>query len=457
MSRVVAGVLAGAALSVGAWTAPAAGAGPAVAEDPGLAGGQQWYLRNDGGDGGAVDADIDAPEAWTTAQGAGALVAVIDSGCDTAHPDLDGQLWDNPGELDNGRDDDLNGFVDDLHGVDLHDRDGDPTDQEGHGTHIAGVIAAAADGAGIVGVAPHADVMCVRVLGADGEGPLRTIADGVDYATAHGADIINLSLGVNIKTNADQVGADELGAAIRRAEGTGILVVCAAGNDGADFRALRSFPSTMEAHTRNVLGVAATDRADLMPSWSDFDAHGQGLLGAPGEQILSTAMTSSGEHWKHMSGTSMAAPMVSGAAALIVSARPRLWAPAIRAALRAGADRLPSLAGKVAAGRRLNAAGALAALDADRRAPSGGKIRRVRAGGRQITVQAAGARDSSPVTYHLVIDGHLRAAAQPSRSAQAVQLTAPAPAGRRHVSVLAVDQAGNMRRLPAARTVTVRR
>lgn len=255
-------------------------------------------------------ADIEAPRAWDRAPSArGVVVAVVDSGVFLSHPDLASAVWTNEGEVpDNGLDDDDNGFVDDVHGWDFVEQDADPspggTDPySSHGTHVAGIIGAVSDnGRGVSGVAPGVLVMPVRVM-AGRSGRSDWIADGIDYAVANGARVVNLSLGGSYSRLIDE--------AIARAWRAGVVVVAAAGNEGAGEA---SFPASSQVP--GVLGVAATDRHDELANFSNF---GPGVdLTAPGVDILSTFGPRS---YKPMSGTSMAAPHVSGALALRLASR----------------------------------------------------------------------------------------------------------------------------------------
>src|SRR4051812_6181998 len=180
--------------------------------------GEQWAV--------APGTVFDLPGAWALTQGKGVVVAVLDSGTRLDHPDLARNIWTNFGEVpNNGKDDDGNGYVDDVHGIDLTSRRASQnlSDGNGHGTHVAGTIAAAMNGRGVVGVAPEARIMTVKVLKADGSGSMGAVADGIRYAAANGARIINLSLG--------GPGPDPyLTAAVKAAEAAGTLIICAAGN-----------------------------------------------------------------------------------------------------------------------------------------------------------------------------------------------------------------------------------
>ena len=246
--------------------------------------GQLWGLSNTGqivgGSGGVADSDIDAPEAWDVITGGETLVAVVDEGVAYDHPDLAPNMWRNPGEVaGNGIDDDGNGFVDDVHGADMVDRDGDPRDFGGHGTHVAGTIAAAGgDGVGITGVSWSARLMAVRALGPDG-GTDADVAEAFDYAADMGARVVNASLG-------GPGASATLRSSITSHPNT--LFVVAAGNDGADNEVVAggSFPCNFP--DANLICVAATTQRDQLASFSNFGSTSVDL-GAPGTNILSAA------------------------------------------------------------------------------------------------------------------------------------------------------------------------
>jgi subtilisin family serine protease len=311
-----------------------------------------------------------AATAWTRVTGGDVTVAVVDTGVALAHRDLAPNLWTNPGEIPgNGIDDDADGFVDDVHGADLFNRDGDPTDDSGHGTHVAGIIAARGhNGVGVAGVAWRARIMAVKVLGADASGDMATVAEGVRYAVAHGARVVNLSV-----TGASP-GAD-LAAAVAEAAAANVLVVAAAGNTHADDDAVAAYPAVLDAP--NLVAVTACDERGALAPSASFGRTSIDLA-APGQDILSTAR---GGGYELRSGSSMAAAQVSGAAVLLASARPDLGWAAIRAALL-GSARPTAL--PVAAGR-LDVAGALRrVLGAARRRsqPSAKRAAAGRLGGR---------------------------------------------------------------------------
>jgi subtilisin family serine protease len=310
-----------------------------------------------------------AASAWARVTGGNVTVAVVDTGVDLTHRDLAPNLWTNPGEVPgNGIDDDGDGIVDDVHGADFANGDGDPTDDNGHGTHVAGIVAARGNnGVGVAGLAWRARIMAIKVLGADASGDMATVAAGVRYAVAHGARVINLSL------TGPSPGSD-LAAAVDAAAAANVLVVAAAGNTHADDDTIATYPAALDAP--NLVAVTSSDqRGALAPSASFGRASVD--LAAPGEEILSTAR---GGGYELRSGSSMAAAQVSGAAVLLASARPDLGWQGMRAALLGSArpTSLPVAAGRLdvaAALRRvLGATRGRSHVSAQRR--SAGRLRR---------------------------------------------------------------------------------
>ncbi len=318
-----------------------------------------WGLDNSGqavlGQKGTADADIDAPEAWALgATGAGQKVAVVDTGVNAAHDDLAGQMAANPGESGSGRetngvDDDGNGLVDDHRGWDWVTGDNDPDDGNGHGSHVAGTIAAAADTHGIVGVAPDARVLALRVLGDDGWGWTSDIAQGFDYAGDLGVPIVNASLG---GTGYSQSMLDAIVAH------PNTLYVVAAGNDSVNSDGSPRYPCVLPA--TNVLCVGATDQRDARASFSNWGPTTVDLF-APGVRTLSANKAGAADPWVFKSGTSMATPHVAGALALMRSAQPSLNAAQQKAAVLGGVDPRPALGGRAVTGGRLNASAAVQA------------------------------------------------------------------------------------------------
>lgn len=254
---------------------------------------------------------INAPEVWAQGYtGQDIVVAVIDTGVDYNHSDLDANIWVNSNEIaGNGLDDDGNGYVDDVRGWDFVDNDSDPMDTDNHGTHVAGIIAAENNGTGITGVAYNAQIMPVRVLGPNG-GSQTDIAAGIRYAVDNGADVINLSLGGNYTSDIDS-------AAIQYAAENGVVVVMAASNDGDPQPDYPAYYATDWG-----IAVGAVDSTNTMADFSN--RAGTTLLDyvvAPGVDILSTIRD---DFYEGLNGTSMAAPHVAGVAALILSANSSL-------------------------------------------------------------------------------------------------------------------------------------
>jgi subtilisin family serine protease len=258
---------------------------------------------------------IGMPKAWTIVTDTSSLtIAILDTGIKTNHPDLQHQLWTNPGEIEaNGVDDDGNGFVDDLHGWHFYQvyangmampfQNSDIGDHNGHGSHVAGIIAASGNnGIGVAGVAWKARLMVLRILDDDAAGWESDVIRGLQYAVANGARVINLSLGLAERTPA-------LEAAVAAAAAQDVLLVAAAGNGGGNVLYPAAFPS--------VLSVSASDRQDRR---ADFGAYGPSLdLLAPGVDIISTW---NGVPYFSRSGTSMAAPHATGVAALLWARMP---------------------------------------------------------------------------------------------------------------------------------------
>ena len=279
--------------------------------------GRQWALGS-----------ARVPGAWAMTVGRDVTVAVLDSGIDSSNPELAGNLWTNRAEVaGNGLDDDQNGFVDDVHGADIVNGDGDPADGLGHGTAVASVIGARGDnGIGISGVAWRVRLMPVKVLGDNGWGTTASVVSGLRYAVAKGARVINLSV-----NGADASRA--LDEAIRAAEAHGALVVASAGNDGHDRDEIASYPASIPSPA--VLAVASSNRAGQLAYSSAYGADTVDIA-APGEDILTSDL---GGRYSTRSGTSFAAAYVTGAAALLAAARPKASGVELRNALVASARR----------------------------------------------------------------------------------------------------------------------
>lgn len=277
---------------------------------------------------------VRAPEAWARGYtGRGIVVAVVDTGVDYTHPSLRNSIWVNPREVPNdGIDNDNNGFVDDVRGWDFYDNDNDPMDeigllnfQGGHGTHVAGTIAAAASTAGPRGVAYDAKIMPLRMF--DEDYGSRYLVEAIRYAANNGAHVINLSLGGPVRP--------AVTAAIRFATSLGSIVVIASGNDG---RAEPGFPASL-ANLPGVIAVGAVDSSSTVASFSNRAGTSSALkyVTAPGVQVLSTvpsaypgATISTAGAFAAFDGTSMATPHVAGVVALALGTVPNPRAPGVR-------------------------------------------------------------------------------------------------------------------------------
>ncbi len=314
---------------------------------------EMWGLENTGQTLGKIDADIDADYAWDVTTGSGeTVVAVIDTGINYNHPDLAANMWVNSGEIPgDGLDNDQNGYRDDLHGYDFVNNDGDPMDDQGHGTHVAGTIGAAGNnGLGVTGINWDVQLMGLKFLDGSGFGTSENAIKAINYAVENGADIINASWGGDPFSQALYDAIAAAGAAdvvFVAAAGNGNLLGIGQNNDAIDF-----YPSGYDLE--NILAVAATDHNDNLAGFSNYGATTVDLA-APGVGILSTTLIGYGLS----TGTSMAAPHVAGVAALLHDLHPDWSAEQIIQEILDSADPLPNLQGLVASGGRLNTATAV--------------------------------------------------------------------------------------------------
>jgi subtilisin family serine protease len=319
---------------------------------------QQWALDNTGQTGGTAGCDIDATQAWNITTGSrNVVVAVIDSGVDYTDPDLAANIWTNPNA---GQD----GFSGDVHGYNFVGNTGDPMDDNGHGTFVAGEIGAVGDnGQGVAGVNWNVTIMPLKFLNANGGGYTSDAIRAINYTTMERTEY-----GVNVRViNASWCSSQSdagLSAAIAAAGNAGILFVAAAGNSASNNDVTPQYPAN--AGTANVVSVAASDSNDQLASFSDYGASTVNLA-APGVNIYGTLP---GGKYGYLSGTSMATPEVTGVAALAWAADPNATVAQVRSALLQGVTRVPALAGKVSSGGCLNAYNTLEILAAPAPAPS---------------------------------------------------------------------------------------
>jgi C1A family cysteine protease len=310
----------------------------------------QWGLLNTGqtvnGISGTPGADISIVEAWSLTTGSDTvLIAVPDTGVDVSHPDLAGSIWINTDEIPgNSIDDDNNGYIDDDQGFDFTGQTGEPFDDHGHGTHCAGIIGATGNnGAGISGIAWDTRILPLKILDHNGFGTTAAAIEAIGYADRMGADIISVSWGLETYDPA-------LAEVISRSPA---LFVCAAGNSGKNIDTYPVYPACYESP--NIITIAATDQNDELAAFSNWGSATVDLA-APGMNIWSTTP---GSTYSLMSGTSMAAPHVSGVAGLVASAEPGISAYDLRERILQTCDPVASLAGMTANGGRLNAANAV--------------------------------------------------------------------------------------------------
>jgi len=278
----------------------------------------QWYL-------GSVNVD----DAWTILLNRGynfntsdVVVAVIDTGVDYNHPDIKSHIWINRDEIpNNGIDDDNNGYIDDYYGYDFVNEDGDPMDDNGHGTAVAGIISAVTNnGIGIAGIS-NAKIMILKVLDKNGEGYQSNLAFAIEYAVKNGANVISMSFGSKEYIEAVKVACDY-------AWQNGLLLIASSGNDGID---KINYPASFES----VIAVGSIDRYDELSHFSNYGINQE--LVAPGENIVSIAPNN---EYVAFSGTSASSPIVSGISALIWSAYPNITNLELRKILRKSADDL---------------------------------------------------------------------------------------------------------------------
>ncbi len=317
----------------------------AVPDDPYYA--EQWGVNT-----------VDARNAWSIRRtDRTVVVAVIDTGIDYTHPDLQHSIWVNEAEKNGikGIDDDGNGYVDDGYGWDFADNDADPMDYAGHGTHVAGIIGAMGDnGIGVAGVSWNVRLMPLKVAGDYTTGmESGDILDALNYALENGATVFNCSFGGPYDSAIEY---DKL----KILQQSGVMVICAAGNKGTDIDQAGNAMYPASYDLANIIAVAASAKDGSMAGISNYGSISVDLM-APGVDILSAKsvkITAAGANerdlYKLMTGTSMAVPHVSGLVALMRARQPELGLDQIKSAILETVVLDPTAAGKTVSGGRVN-------------------------------------------------------------------------------------------------------
>ena len=314
---------------------------------------EQWALTNDGRNGGKKGADISALQAWATTKGSDEIVvAILDSGVEYTHADLINNIWTRPASIKPYQDRDL-GTVDDVHGYNVVANNGEPMDGNGHGTNCAGIIGAeCGNKLGVCGVNWKTQIMPLKFLNAGGFGTVLGAIQAINYAIDRKRAGVNLRV-INASWELTQH-SRALEELIRKAAEAGILFIAASGSSNTNNDTAPRYPAGYKIG--NVISVAATDRSDALASFSNYGEKSVHIA-APGKDILTTAL---GNDYEQRSGTSMAAPVVAGVAALALATHPDLSVNHLRSLLLESVDKLPGLRGKVSTAGRINAAQAVA-------------------------------------------------------------------------------------------------
>ncbi len=301
------------------------------------AAGVQWYVLR-----------TSLSQAWAKTTGSHDVVtAVLDTGVDYNHPDLAKNIWTRPDNISPFKDDDL-GVVDDVHGYNAITNEGDPFDENGHGTEMAGIVGSeCAQERGTCGVSPNVSMLALKVLNAGGFGTVGNAVAALNYAVDRkrsGVNLCAITIGWNLQQR-----SRALEDALRGAGDAGILVIVASGNNKSE---TVGYPAGYQLD--NLIVVAASNQNDQLASFSNYGNQVQ--LAAPGQDILTTVLGN--EHAQH-SDTALAAAFVTGVAALLRSVNPRASVSQLRAILLNSVEQVPGLKGKVATGGRINAARAV--------------------------------------------------------------------------------------------------
>jgi thermitase len=298
---------------------------------------QQWALKN-----------IQADMAWTKTKGkSSVVVAIADTGIDYYHEDLRSNLWKNPGEVcGNGIDDNNDGYIDNCYGINAVNNSGDPWDDEGHGTHVAGIIGAVGNNLkGIAGTNWNVSLMALKFIGPDGLGKVSDLIKCIEFAMEKNVRIFNMSFGSYQFSEFEK-------AAIENAHN--ILFIASAGNESRNNNTNPLYPASYDLP--NIISVAASNQSDSLAVFSNYGS-GSVSLAAPGTNILSTQPD---DQYQAFSGTSMSAAYVSGAAGLVLARHSNLGATGLKDRILRTVDVIPVLQEKVITGGRLNAYRALA-------------------------------------------------------------------------------------------------
>lgn len=315
--------------------------------DPGLS--RLWAFKSDSDNGMNVS---NAYEALGNQVGEEVIVAVVDTGVDYNHEDLKEVMWKNEGEIPgNGIDDDGNGYIDDIYGINTLVRDannvatGEMMDRHSHGTHVSGTIAAKQNnGIGITGIARNARIMGIRTVPNNGDETDVDVAESFLYAAKHGAKIINCSFGKSrneggnlVKDTIDYIGREY-----------GVLVVAAAGNESSNIDRSLTYPASYESE--NLLVVASSTKYGSLSGFSNYGIKNVDVV-APGSNIYSTVP---GSRYSDMSGTSMASPNTAGIAAQVLSLNPGLSPYELKERLMTRVTTVGKYSTKVSSGGLLN-------------------------------------------------------------------------------------------------------
>ena len=293
-------------------------------------------------------ARVQVQDVWNQGiRGQNVIVAVIDSGVDINHPQLVNQIYKNPNESENGIDDDGNGLIDDVYGYDFERNQAYVSDGTGHGTHVSGIVAGDHSVGNIKGIAPDAKIIPLDFMNSKGEGALSDAVRAMNYAASMGATVINASWG-------GAPCSDSLASAIKNLERQGVMIVVASGNNGLNLDVRPEFPAAYNFN--NQITVGASSPNDFTADFSNYSNQLVDIV-APGVSIYST-YTIPGE--RYLDGTSMAAPFVSGAVALLKSHRPLATLQEIKSALLTTVDAGPY---PVATRGRLNIKKAIETLE----------------------------------------------------------------------------------------------